>query len=83
MSIRMGQRRRQTKLGEDNVANVTLGTEPNSPLAFALGLEYHHPIMSTLGDPGGRLERERERDKARDSMQIRAGVYIYTYNNYI
>ena len=61
----MGQRRRQTKLGEDNVANITLGTEPNTPLAFALGLEYHHPIMSTLGDPRGRLERDRERESER------------------
>ena len=44
---------------EDNVSNLTLGTEPNAPLAYAPGLEHHHPIMSTLGDPGGRLERER------------------------
>ena len=40
-------------LWEDNVANATLGTEPNAPLAYALGLEHHHPIMSMLGEPGG------------------------------
>ena len=34
---------------EDNVSNLTLGTEPNAPLAYAPGLEHHHPIMSTLG----------------------------------
>ena len=45
---------------DDNVANLTLGTEPNVPLAYAPGLEHHHPIMITLGDPGGRLERKRE-----------------------
>ena len=45
---------------EDNVAQVNLGIESNSPLACAPGLEHHHPIMSTLGDPGGRLERERD-----------------------
>ena len=44
---------------EDNVANLTVGTEPNAPLAYAPGLEHHHPIISTLGEPGGRLERER------------------------
>ena len=47
---------------EDTVANVILRMEPNHPLAYTPGLELHHPIMSTLRDPGGRLERERERD---------------------
>ena len=47
-------------LWEDNVANATLGTEPNAPLAYATGLEHHHPIMSKLGDPGGRSYREIE-----------------------
>ena len=42
---------------EDNIANVTLGTEPNDTISYAPGLEHHHPNMSTLGDPGGRLER--------------------------
>ena len=46
---------------EDNVAYVTLGTEPNAPLAYALEMELHHPTISKLGEPGGRLERERER----------------------
>ena len=40
---------------EDNVANITLGTDTNAPLIYAPRLEHHHPIMSTLWDPGGRL----------------------------
>ena len=40
---------------EDNVEKLTLGTEPNAPLAYDPGLEHHHLIMSTLGYPGGRL----------------------------
>ena len=46
---------------EDNVENVILGKEPNSPLDYAPGLELHHQIMSTFGWNGVRLERERER----------------------
>ena len=46
---------------EDNVANVTLGTETNDCLAYDPGLERHRPIMSTLGEHGGRLEKEREK----------------------
>ena len=38
---------------EDNIANITLGTETNSPLVYARVLEHHHPNMSTLGEPGG------------------------------
>ena len=34
---------------EDNVANITLDKETNAPLAYATGLEHHHPIMSMLG----------------------------------
>ena len=45
---------------EDKVANITLGTETNAPLDYAPGLDHHHPILSTLGDPGGRLYTERE-----------------------
>ena len=45
---------------EDNVANSTLGTDTNSPLAYAPILGHHHPIMSTLGEPGGQLERNRD-----------------------
>ena len=41
---------------EDNVENINLGIEPNAPLVSVTGLEHHHPIMSMLGDPGGRLE---------------------------
>ena len=36
---------------EYNIVNVTLGTEPNALLAYAPGLEHHHPNMSTLGEP--------------------------------
>ena len=54
----VGQRQRRVNLGEDNISNITLGTEPNSPLVYALGLEHHHPIMSTLGKLEGILERE-------------------------
>ena len=49
-----GIRDRLSRL-EDNVAYVPLGTDPNAPLAYAMRLEIHHPIMSTLGDPGVRL----------------------------
>ena len=35
--------------GEDNILTTTLGTDPNLPLAYAPGLELHHPIMSKLG----------------------------------
>ena len=38
---------------------ITLWTEPNDPLAYAPGLEVHHPIMSTLKAHGVQLERER------------------------
>ena len=45
---------------EDNLAHVTLGTEPNAPLTYAPLLEHHHPVVIILGDPGGRLDRKRE-----------------------
>ena len=32
---------------------ITLGTEPDAPLAYAPGLELHHPIRSMLGVHGG------------------------------
>ena len=41
---------------KDNVAQVTLGTEPNFPLVYSMVLEHHHPIMSYIMDPGGQLE---------------------------
>ena len=44
---------------ENNVVNIILGTESNSPLAYAPVLELHHIIISTLGGHGGQLERER------------------------
>ena len=37
---------------EDNIANLSLETEPNDTLAYALVLEHHHPNMSTLGETG-------------------------------
>ena len=40
----------------DNVANVILGTEPNSTLAYAPGLELHDSIMSMIVGHGGRLD---------------------------
>ena len=42
---------------EDNISHMNLGTDTNSPLAFDLGLELHHPIMSMLGGHGCRLNR--------------------------
>ena len=47
---------------EDNASYITLGAEPNAPLAYDLGLEIHHHIMSTPVQHGGRLERKRERE---------------------
>ena len=41
---------------DDTAENIILGTEPNAPLAYAPGLELHHPIMSTLGAHGVQLE---------------------------
>ena len=46
---------------DDNVANVILGTEPNDNLAYAPGLELHHPIVSMIGGHGEPLEIDRER----------------------
>ena len=42
---------------EDNTAHVTLGTDPNALLAYDLGLEHHHKIMSNLREHGGRLNK--------------------------
>ena len=42
------------------VTNTTLGKQHNAPLEYAPVLEINHPIMSKLGNPGGRLEIERE-----------------------
>ena len=55
---RTGQIRDRLSWWEYHVSN--LGTEPNDHLVYALGLEHHHPIISTLGDPGRQLERERD-----------------------
>ena len=35
------------------VTKLSLGTDPNAPLAHDPGLELHHPILNKLGDPGG------------------------------
>ena len=43
---------------EDDLKNLTLGTDPNAPIAYDLGLEHHHPIISTLEEPGCQFERE-------------------------
>ena len=51
----------------DNVSYVTLGTDPNYPLAYAPVLELHHPIMSKLWDPRGRLEIEIEIERQRET----------------
>ena len=57
----MGRRRRTGwKLWYDNVENITLGKKPNVPLVYDPVLEHQHPIMSTLGDPGGQIYIERE-----------------------
>ena len=56
---------------ENNIANITLRAEPNDPLAYAPRLEYHHPIMSRLGETGGRLEREIERGLCAEKAQTR------------
>ena len=42
------------------VANITLGTDPNAPLAYDMGLELHHPILSTSGAHRGQLVRWRD-----------------------
>ena len=42
---------------EDNVSHVTLGTDHNAPLVYALVLELHHPSMSNFGEQGDQLER--------------------------
>ena len=37
--------------------------EPNAPLAYAPGLEFHHPTISMLGGiEDGYRDRERERE---------------------
>ena len=45
---------------EDNLAHVTIGTEPNAPLDYDPGLEHHHPIISNIGEHICRLDRERD-----------------------
>ena len=44
------------------VTNLTLGAEHNATLAYAPGLEPHHPIMSKLGNHVGQEEREIEKE---------------------
>ena len=45
---------------EDNVAHVTLGMNNNTLLAYSLGLELHHLIMSMLINTRGNLEKNRD-----------------------
>ena len=40
---------------EDTAANIILGTEHNSPLAYDPRLELHHLTMHMLEGLGGRL----------------------------
>ena len=40
---------------EDNVANTILGGESNDTLAYAPGLEIHHPIISMIRGHGGQF----------------------------
>ena len=42
-------------IDSSRVKKVTLGTEPNYHLAYALGLKLHYPIMSKLGGHRGQL----------------------------
>ena len=42
----------------DNYHLSTWGTGPNAPLASALGMEHHCPIISKIRSHRGRLERE-------------------------
>ena len=44
-------------LWDNNVANITLGTETNDPLTYAPVLEHHHPIISMIGALEGQLDR--------------------------
>ena len=44
---------RQLIRWEVTVTNLLLGTGPNVPLAYDLGLELSHPIMSILGGHRG------------------------------
>ena len=49
---------------EDNIAHLTLGTDRIAPLAYAPGLEPYHPIMGMIREPGGHLQREREKERS-------------------
>ena len=44
--------------GDDTIVSITLGAEHNATLAYALGLEFHHLIMSTFGAHKYQLERQ-------------------------
>ena len=44
---------------EDTVAKISLRTKPNATFDYALGLEIHHPIISTIGAHRNQLERKR------------------------
>ena len=45
--------------GKDTVAFNTIGTEPTTPLDYALGSEHNHSNTSKLGGHGGQLEIQR------------------------
>ena len=50
--------RRENEMGK-KCHLITIWTDPNAPLDYALGTEHYHPIMSTLEGHGDRLERDR------------------------
>ena len=54
---------------EDNLANIILGMDHNSPLAYTPVLEISHLILSMLGGNGVWLERERYRERDRERVR--------------
>ena len=59
-----------------NVAYNLLGLAPNTPVDFDPGKELHPPILSMLEIHGGKVKRERERE--RDILQV-----FFNYHNII
>ena len=65
---RDGDRYRKLIKWEDTAENISFGIEHNAPLVYDHRLELYHPIMSTLEEHRGQLEREIE--------IIAAGCYL-------
>ena len=58
MSGRERRRRESCNTKErDTAAVITIGTEPNSPLAYAPGLEHHRPTIIKIWGNEYQLER--------------------------